>query len=895
MIFDLYIFDLDGTIINTEQLHYKAYKNTLLFFNIDIEFNFNIYCKYAHYNDIKMKEFIETFDISYEKFYNKKKEYYLSYLDNDLELIDGIDTLISKLKQENIPICLVTHSDIDIINKLKIKLPLLNLFDKIICKNDYFFKKPNPECYLNALQFFEHIKNPIGFEDSYKGYLSLKNANITSVFIGDYNYYYYHKIKPINMINTYNNFNENKIIITYDKTLSWTTNKINKYINQIQNINFNNIIKNIVPIIINSKNNLYLTGIGKCGHVCKKSISTWQSMGISCQYLNIIDLFHGDFGILKENDIIIYISNSGNTQELLNCAEYINKHFKILQIAITMNSDNLIKKFVNYNFILGNVVEIDNINMAPTSSSVIFMMLLDMIGVYISEQNELSIEKFKLYHPGGDLGKKNSNIIDYIVIVASGSGTRLYPLTKYIPKILVTFDNVPFIEKLINYWKKYCNNIIIIHNSEYKNMINFYISKYDNIKLISFDNITGTADTINKTITNEYYGKNILFTWCDILPDENIDEIFNNNTIFTYGNECRYKIHNNNIILDSKGNIIGIYFIKNYYGIKYYTIGDDICDVFIKNFNNFDEYKINKLIDIGDIHKFNYYNKPLQTRFFNKITFFDKYIIKESINNQGNDIIKKEINWYLNINHFNNIPQFEIINDKIKLEFICGNPVYNVINHQNKQHIINLIYDKLKILHTKTIIVNTNDNINNIIYESYDKIIYRVNLIKPLINLFNINNVNGIHINHTLIEILNHCKNILLLNIDNEYSFIHGDCTFSNILINNNDLFFIDPRGYFGNSLIYGPKEYDYAKIMYSISGYDLFNLNYNFSINIDNGILTFDIPTMFDNLDFIINDKIKAWFIIIWFGLAQYNSNNILKCISSYYNGFYWYYKLFQ
>lgn len=156
-------------------------------------------------------------------------------------------------------------------------------------------------------------------------------------------------------------------------------------------------------------NNLYFTGIGKCSHICHKSISTWNSVGLSCYLFNIPDAFHGDFGLLKDYDLIIYISNSGNTEEILKCANYINSKFPtIVQIALTMNQNNKLQNYVNYHFQITNegITEIDDINMAPTVSSVIFMMLLDSLGVYIAENNNLTKEKFQLNHPGGSLGKR---------------------------------------------------------------------------------------------------------------------------------------------------------------------------------------------------------------------------------------------------------------------------------------------------------------------------------------------------------------------------------------------------------------------------------------------------------------------------------------------------------
>ena len=108
-----------------------------------------------------------------------------------------------------------------------------------------------------------------------------------------------------------------------------------------------------------------------------------------------------------------------------------------------------------------------------------------------------------------------------------------------------------------------------------------------------------------------------------------------------------------------------------------------------------------------------------------------------------------------------------------------------------------------------------------------------------------------------------------------------------------NDICFIDPRGYFGDSSVFGPKEYDYAKLLYAISGYDSFNLNY-FNLNSFDRIgkmLNFEIkPFYFDKkiINKYFNKIHKAFMVIIWLSLAEYNKNNIWKCLASYYYGLY-------
>ena len=901
--FDLYLFDLDGTIINSEHLHYESYKETLKFFGYENNFNFRLYCKLCHLDDKKMREFVDDIlNITYEKFYQKKKEIYLKKIQNNLTLIDGIDYLINKLYIDEVKTCIVTHTDLESINLIKEKFPILEKITKIFTKNDYLFTKPNTECYVRALEYFKDCKNPIGFEDSYKGYISLYNTGITSVFIGNKDYYYYDKMNIENMINSFKDYDESKINLKINPIVKWTENTINKYSNYINNCKEKFIlsIQKIIPLINNYKGNIYLTGIGKSGHICKKSVSTWQSMGISCHYLNISDTFHGDFGILKNGDIIIYISNSGNIDEMINCIKYIKNNFKITQIGITINDDCKIKDYVNFHFSISNKVnEIDHINMAPTVSSVIFMIFLDMLGTYLAEINNLSIEKFKLYHPGGELGKRSSKKIDYIVILGSGLGTRLMPITKYINKLLVTYDNKPFIEYLIEYWQTYCKNIIIVINEKYMSLIKYYTQKYNDITIKNFDEFTGTADTIHKTITSEYYHKNLLFTWCDIIPTIKINlNKIETNIIFTYGNECRYKANNNQIYKDPTGNIVGLYYIKNYCGINNYMIGEDICDVYKTNFENFETYELEGLIDIGDMDKLikNTKEMKFQTRFFNKITLINNKVIKESVNDQGDKIIEKEINWYKNIEELNFIPKYNFIDkNKFELDYINGIPLSKYIknvDNSRKQEIINKIYENLTKLHQNKKTVDENIIKNDIFMEAYHKIKDRIKMITPIIEYFGtIRKVNGLKVNE-FNKILSEMLNILLNENDNMYYYIHGDCQFSNTLIDDsNNIFFIDPRGYFGNTILYGLKEYDYAKVLYALTGYDEFNTNNYFSIDIENDEIKFNIENYINNdLKIEINDKIKAWLVIIWFGLAQYNSNNVLKCVASYYNGFYWY-----
>jgi len=168
-------------------------------------------------------------------------------------------------------------------------------------------------------------------------------------------------------------------------------------------------IQSLLKILTNTTTTIYITGIGKSGHISKKCVSTWQSLGIKAQYILIQDIFHGDIGVLKEGDIIIYISNSGNTEELINTAKYIKDKFKIIQISITNNIHAKISQYMNHNIVISKtqIKEADIFNKVPSVSSMLFMMFLDIVGIQLSENKHITKEEFITYHPAGDLGKKD--------------------------------------------------------------------------------------------------------------------------------------------------------------------------------------------------------------------------------------------------------------------------------------------------------------------------------------------------------------------------------------------------------------------------------------------------------------------------------------------------------
>ena len=422
--YDLFVFDFDGTIMDTEKTHCKAWEIALSkYTNNEIIINMNDYQKIFHslikdysknYLNIIYSIKYEDYDILYKL---KQNTYEVLIKTENIELIDGIEFFLCYLINNNKKFIIVSNTSKKFIDFYSIKYPILNSALKIYTKELFVNRKPNPECYLHIVNEFKNHKI-IGFEDSLPGMTSLYQVNnITPVLIYDKEYYYNNLIiEQYNNIILLENYNIKDLDImlgnylSNDNNLLFIDNILNNNINELKKnySNMKNIINQISIIInnLNSENNIYLSGMGKSGYVCKKSASTWQSLSLKSYYIDLPNLPHGDFGIFRDGDILIFISNSGNTDEIIYILKYLknNLNKKITTVSIVANKDSEMEKLSTFTYVLENIIEADLINMTPSTSSLIFMTLLD--GIAINLKQNITIDEFKKYHPSGSLGKK---------------------------------------------------------------------------------------------------------------------------------------------------------------------------------------------------------------------------------------------------------------------------------------------------------------------------------------------------------------------------------------------------------------------------------------------------------------------------------------------------------
>lgn len=160
-----------------------------------------------------------------------------------------------------------------------------------------------------------------------------------------------------------------------------------------------------VDIILNCKGKVLVTGVGKSGHIGVKIAATMSSTGTPAFYINPLDVYHGDLGVIAKGDVILAISNSGQTDELLRFVPYIkNEGFPL--IAMTGNPDSLLAK--SSDCILNSHVSAEAcpLNLAPTSSTTAQLVMGDALACALMEARGFQDRDFARYHPGGSLGRK---------------------------------------------------------------------------------------------------------------------------------------------------------------------------------------------------------------------------------------------------------------------------------------------------------------------------------------------------------------------------------------------------------------------------------------------------------------------------------------------------------
>lgn len=175
-------------------------------------------------------------------------------------------------------------------------------------------------------------------------------------------------------------------------------------INSLDEATFEVLLQHCTACIKNG-GKIVASGLGKNVPICEKFVGTMNSLGMDARFLHTNTAVHGDLGIVNKNDVVLLLSKSGNTVESIMLAEYLNKR-KTETWLFSFNSNCKLTNLLKCQLILSLDNEGDPWDIVPNNSTTIYLILLQGLAMQICERLDLTLEDFKINHPGGGIGAK---------------------------------------------------------------------------------------------------------------------------------------------------------------------------------------------------------------------------------------------------------------------------------------------------------------------------------------------------------------------------------------------------------------------------------------------------------------------------------------------------------
>jgi len=245
-----------------------------------------------------------------------------------------------------------------------------------------------------------------------------------------------------------------------------------------------------VKCILDSKGRVVVTGVGKSALIASKIVATFNSTGTPAIFMHAADAIHGDLGTVQQNDVVICLSKSGNTEEIKMLIPLIKRGNNKL-IGITGNMDSILAKQAH--FVLNTYVEKEACpnNLAPTTSTTAQLVMGDALAISLLELRGFSSEDFAKFHPGGALGKR------LYLRVADIVGNNLKPAVNADSSVREVIVEIS--EKMLGVTAVLKDNNVIgvVTDGDIRRML----SKYDNINTITAQDImTANPKTIGPEV-----------------------------------------------------------------------------------------------------------------------------------------------------------------------------------------------------------------------------------------------------------------------------------------------------------------------------------------------------------------------------------------------------------
>jgi len=166
-----------------------------------------------------------------------------------------------------------------------------------------------------------------------------------------------------------------------------------------------------VDLMLATSGRVVVTGMGKSGHIARKIAATLASTGTPAQFVHPAEASHGDLGMMTRADVVLVLSNSGETPELADVIAY-TRRFDIPMIGVASRTDSTLIRQSDVAILLPKAQEVCPMGLAPTTSTTMTLALGDALAVALMEHREFTPENYKDFHPGGNLGARLTKVSD---------------------------------------------------------------------------------------------------------------------------------------------------------------------------------------------------------------------------------------------------------------------------------------------------------------------------------------------------------------------------------------------------------------------------------------------------------------------------------------------------
>lgn len=195
-----------------------------------------------------------------------------------------------------------------------------------------------------------------------------------------------------------------------------------------------------VDLILSAKGRIIVSGMGKSGHIGRKITATLASTGTPAQFVHPAEASHGDLGMISDADVVLMLSNSGETPELADIIAY-TRRFGIPMIGVASRADSTLLKAADVAIVLPRAPEACGTGIVPTSSTTMTLALGDALAVALMEHRRFTPEDFRDFHPGGKLGALLSRVRD---LMHAGDALPLVMTTTPMSDALLTISQKGF-------------------------------------------------------------------------------------------------------------------------------------------------------------------------------------------------------------------------------------------------------------------------------------------------------------------------------------------------------------------------------------------------------------------------------------------------------------------